>query len=504
MDNSLSGIKKRAAKGFAWSFASRLVCEILQFGSGVVLARLLVPAEFGLFGMVAAFTGMAMVFRDFGIGSALVRHHEMDEEIFSSAFWFSAFCGVLLACLLLLMAPAISNFYSEPMVFSLCQLGALNFVIASLGTCYRAILSRRMDYLTQGIIQAVGTISFSISAVLLALMSWGAYALAWGTIIQNSMEFVLLILFVRQRLVFRAHWSRLRPLVHFGGWVMGSQFAKHTQENVTYLLVGRLFGKGELGVFKKAVASSTMPVRHLVWSVTDVLFPSMAKMEPKSPAMKAFQIRIMQIVGLVTFPACIGLATVAGPFVVGIYGEKWIETVRYLKFFCLISMLFCIQHQMQASLLGVGYAYQLTKALVAGSVGQWVGVVLGYHWGGVDGLLIGISVARVGELIWVIALCVRGTGLRLGSLLRALAPPLSLSLTMGASVLAIRHWFLGTVSPLSELAIASGFGACLYVLLVLIFRLVAVRDMASVIRQRVGEDRLLRWPLLGAFFHYLG
>lgn len=502
--HDVSGIKQRAARGFFWSLSSRLACESLQFASGVVLARILAPEEFGLYGMVAVFTGMATVFRSFGIGPALVRHPEMDDVVFSSAVWFNVTCGVLLSLLLFLLAPWVADFYSEPLARPLCQLGALNFIISSLGMCHRAILARRMDYLTNGLIEGVGQLVFAGAAIPLALRSWGVFSLVWGLIAQNIVIFLLLVWFTRQPMAFRFSWPRLRPLVHFGGWVMGAQLAKYAQENVSYLLVGRFQGKGPLGIFKKANASSTMPVRHLVWSVSDVLFPSMVQMKPGSPEMQEFQIRVMRVVGLVAFPACVGLAAVAEPFIVGIYGEKWRQTVVYLQVFSAVALLFCVQHQMQSALMAVGHAYKLAKSLWGGAILQWIGLLVGYRLAGTGGLLAGVLLARLGESLWVAVLCLRGTGLRVRVLLWALAPPLALSLSMGAAVLALRQWCFAHMPLLLQLALASLSGACIYVLCVITFRPMALRDVSSVVRSKVGEERLARHPRLAALLRYLG
>jgi len=502
--HDVSGIKRRAARGFFWSLSSRLACESLQFASGVALARILVPEEFGLYGMVAAFTGMAAVFRSFGIGTALIRHPEVDDLVFSSALWFNVTCGVVLSLVLFLMAPWVADFYSEPLARPLCQLGALNFAISSFGMCHRAILARRMDYLTSGLIEATGQIVFAGAAILLALRSWGVFSLVWGLIVQNSVIVLLLICFTRQPMRFRFSWSRLRPLVHFGGWVMGAQLAKYAQENGSYLLVGRFLGKGPLGIFKKAIASSTMPVRHLVWSVTDVLFPSMAKIEPGSPEMQEFQVRVMRVVGLLTFPACVGLAVVAEPFVVGIYGEKWRQTVVYLQVFSGVALLFCVQHQMQSALMAVGHASKLAKSMWGGTIMQWTGLVVGYRLAGTGGLLAGIFLARMAESSWVAVLCLRGTGLRVRVFAGALAPPLALSLLMGAGVLALRRWCLAGTPLLLELLLASLSGACVYALSVIVVRPMALRDMGSVVRNKLGEERLARHPRLAALLHYLG
>lgn len=496
-------LKKRAAKGFAWSFSTRLACEAFQFGAGIALARMLAPAEFGLVGMVAAFTGVAMVFRNFGIGPALVRHPEMDEELFSSAFWFNVLCSLSLASALFLAAPAIATFYGEPAVLPLCQLGALNFAIGALAMCYSAMLRRNLDYRTIGSVEMTGRLVFAAVAISLAWRSWGAFALVWGAIAENATIFLLTAYFARQPLRLCFSWHRVRPLVQFGGWVMGSQFAKHAQENVTYLLVGRFAGKGPLGLFKKAMATSTMPVRHLVWSVTDVLLPSMSRLQPGSPEIRELQIRSLRVVALLTFPACVGLAVVAEPFIVGVYGEKWQETVMFLQVFCAVTLLFCIQHQLQSALIAVGRADRLTKALGFGAVAQWLGLALGYLWAGVHGMLCGILVARTIELFLVARCNLQETATPVAVFAHILMPPAVFSLAMGLGVWAARVFILTSVPLLAELAVASLVGIFLYALSLLIFRPAAVRDTATVLQNNLTNIPLGKQALVARMLAYL-
>jgi len=498
----LTELKERAARGFAWSFAWRLLCEMLQFGTGVVLARLLMPGDFGLLAMVAAFAGVGMAFRSLGIATALLRPSELDDELFSSAFWLNLLCGTSLAICLFFSASPISRFYGEPMVRPLCRLAALNFAISSVGICHAAVHTRRLDYRTLGSIQAAGRVLFACVSIPLALRSWGAFSLVWGAIAENLLVLLLTAYLARQPVSFRLSWRRVLPLVQFGGWVVGGQLVKRVQDNVTLAIVGRFAGKSPLAMFKKAFTTSTMPVRHLVWSVTDVLLPSMAKLAPGSAGIQEMQIRSLRIVALLTFPACVGMAVVANPFIVGIYGEKWAEAVAFLRIFCGVTMLFCIQHQLQSALIAVGRANRLFWVLGFAAACQWLGVALGYRLAGVQGLLAGVVVAKCAEFFLVSRLCLRETRTTVAAFLGALAPPFALAVVMGAGVFASRRAWLGDMALLLDLAVSSSAGICLYVLLLLTFRPAAVRDAASVFRRRIEGHWLAQNAVLRRTLDY--
>ena len=185
--------------------------------------------------------------------------------------------------------------------------------------------------------------------------------------------------------------------------------------------------------------------------------------------------------------------------IVGIYGEKWRETVVFLQISCAVTVLYCIQHQLQSALIAVGRANRLAKALSFGAVAQWLGIVAGYRAAGVQGLLYGILLTRSLEFLLVTWQCLQETKSTVREFTQAVLPPAVLSMAMGLAVWAIRRTCLGRMPLLLDLTVASGAGALVYTLSVLCFRPEAVRDMAGFVHSRLGD----RWPFLASVVRFL-
>src|SRR3569833_31930 len=170
---------RRVVGHTAWAGGSRVVIQILQFGSQLVLARLLAPSEFGLVASVSAILNYAAVFTDLGITAALVQAKNLTSRLLSSAFWLNAFTGLVLTAAVFAAAPTIAQFYGRPELVGLTRVLSLAFGL-SLAVVPLGVLERELRFKSSAVVE-VSACSLAITATLLAaLAGWGAYALTLG------------------------------------------------------------------------------------------------------------------------------------------------------------------------------------------------------------------------------------------------------------------------------------------------------------------------------------
>jgi PST family polysaccharide transporter len=495
---------KKVTTGLFWCFSWRVVGEGIQFFGGVYLARLLLPADFGLVAMVTAVTGCLMPLRNYSVQAALFVEGSFDDEIFGTAFWFCLINCAIIGLALFLSAPLFARFYAEPAVAGICRLAALTFVLSSVALCHRSLLTRRLDFRRHGLIEALGRTSSIGCSIILALRGYGAWALAWGLLVEAVVGTATTFVLAPRRVFWHFCVPRLKGLLRFGLPMTGGAAATQWTPNVSAAMIGGIAGPSSLGYFRKAVGSSTLAIRHLVWSVTDVLFPCMAGKDPDSPDVRQGTLKIARTMTLLTWPACVGLIVVADLFIVGVYGPKWAEAVGMLQVLSVVAMLYAVQHQLITMLWALGRTPQAMGINVVTAVVTWLGVWLGLRMGGAFGATVGFTGVACFQFVVLSGYLLHISAGSPWAYFAAFLPSASMSALMGAGVVAFRHWVLPAGLPLLvQLFVCSAVGAVLYVSLVLLWRPAAVADFVQGIRSHIGAERVASYRWLGRMLDFL-
>ena len=192
---SLAG---QARRGLAWSGGSRLFGQVLQFGSSVVLARLLTPRDFGLVATVYVFAGLASLLTEMGIGSAIVRKPQLRREDLATAFWINALVGMGFTIGVGLLGPVLAAVYDAPELVPLMWLAAINFSI-SVYVVPLALLERSMDFRRIAVTDVVAFLLGAVCAMAAAFGGLGYYSLIVSPLVQSVVRTVLLLSITRFR-----------------------------------------------------------------------------------------------------------------------------------------------------------------------------------------------------------------------------------------------------------------------------------------------------------------
>src|SRR5215467_11257524 len=178
----MKDLKEKTIRGGLARLCAQAANFFLRLGSLIVLARLLGPKDFGLVGMVTAFTGVLTLFRDFGLSSAAIQRTTVTEQQISTLFWINILVGLGLGILELAGAPAIAAFYHEPRLFGVTAALAIGFLFNAVGIQHSVLLQRQMRFTALAIINTVGLIMGTIVAIAGAKAGYGYWALVAMTL----------------------------------------------------------------------------------------------------------------------------------------------------------------------------------------------------------------------------------------------------------------------------------------------------------------------------------
>ena len=477
-------LRQRTLAGIGWSGATQMVGQLFQFGFSVALARLLTPADFGLVGMIAVFTGFATSLADFGLGAAIIQKPSPSHSHLNSVFWLNIAAGTLLTVLFTGVAPLISGFYHEPRLTLLTAALASTFLLGSAGVVQNALLSKSINFRARFWIESTATFVSGIAAVGLALAGAGVWGLVGQLIVLSATRTGMLWL--------RSPW---RPSWSFSGdttWELLG-FARHMatfnsiiywENNIEKVAIGRLIGSVPLGVYNLAEGLMRTPSTALTTSAGDVMFPSISLIQTNVDAVRRVYLRSNRLIAAVTFPAMIGLLVVAEPLILSLFGEKWRDAIPLLQLLCLAGLAQSVYNTSSWIYLSYGRPDLLLRSGIYAFAARLAGMLIGLHWGVlgiVSGYLVGVYAcvlyptwSAAGQLI----------GVRMIDLMKNVAAPLFCAAAMGVTVWAVIGGLRGANMQVTRLVIGVPVGVAFYMLLTRLCWIQGWQDIQDLVRSR--------------------
>ncbi|HEU5123466.1 MAG TPA: MOP flippase family protein [Verrucomicrobiae bacterium] len=335
-----SSLKTKTLGALSWSLVQELSQRGLQFVIGIVLARLLGPKEFGMLAMLTIFIAVSQALVDSGFGSALIQRKNPTQADESSVFYFNIFLGFLMAGLLCLAAPWISQFYNQPQLTSLVRVLSVVLIINSISVVQNALMVRRLDFKRQAMVSVA---SMSVSGVAALIMAWRGFGV-WSLVGQQVTASI-----VRTAMLWRINtwrpgwifsWKSLRELFGFGSGMMASALTNRIFDNLTSLVIGKAFSAAMLGYYSRAVTLQDTVSQSLANVANRVTFPVFSQLQNDPERMKRGLRKAMTTLAFVQFPMLIGLAAVAKPLILFLLTEKWAPSIPYLQLLCFAGLLY--------------------------------------------------------------------------------------------------------------------------------------------------------------------
>ncbi len=335
-----------------WSFGDTVSGQLIQFIIGLILARILSPAEFGLVGMIIVFLAIAQSIVDSGFAQALIRKGDAGSRDYSTVFWFNLAAGLLLFVLLYFISPVISRFYDEPQLLALTRALSIILIINSFSLVQRAILARRLDFRRQALITVISAVISGALAIWMALNGYGVWALVWKSLTGSFIQALLLWWLSSWHPVILFSWESFRELFSFGSRLLVSGLIDTVYRNIYPLIIGKFFTAQDLGYFSRADQFTRLSSHNISQVVQRVSYPALSQVQDDQVRLKSGYRKVIITTMFITFPALLVMAAVAKPLIVVLIGEKWLPAVPYLQLLCLAGMLYPL-HAINLNMLKV-------------------------------------------------------------------------------------------------------------------------------------------------------
>lgn len=409
-----------------WVLTGRVSGQFIGFAVGIVLARLLVPEDFGLIVTINVFTGVLGYIAAGGMSEALVQAKQVSNDDYRIVFTVQLLICLTIYICLYYFALLIAAWFKNPLYIDLLRVAALSFMIRPFIGPARAKLKREMRFKIITLSSLTGIIVGSSTSIMLAIMQMGPWALILGGLAGSILNTTILMLYARWIPGIRFQWSIVRRLGSFGAKMTLNEVVIHLRKQTSNLIISHQLGPAQLGLYNKASSLSEMPSMTIGGSAYATVFRALSKEQENLDRSKYIYFRTIQLVSVYTFPLYIGLIWLSEPFIVTVYGQKWIDSglplqiLAFVGFFRTISI---VSGAVIAAQNRLGYELLIQAE-------NWIllviGCVLGLNWG-IVGVAYGVLPSIIHLSLRLAQLANQQLKAGFPDLIRSLKPALLLS-----------------------------------------------------------------------------
>ena len=334
----MSLIKQQTFTGLLWSALERFSVQGIQFILSFVIARQLLPSDYGLIAMLAIFMALAQIFVDSGFSNALIQKQNRSQTDYSTVFYFNVGIGILMYILLLLIAPYIATFYQQPLLKAIIKWLGLNLIINSLSSVHRTILTIELDFKRQAFISLVAVLISGLTAVYMALHGYGVWTLVVQTLMMNGINTLLLWITTPWYPVRIFSRNSFKDLFSFGSKILLGGVLHTIYVNLYSLVIGKVFPVRELGLYNRASSLSQFPSTNITGILVRVSYPVLCRLQDDNNSLTEKFYQFIRLTSFFVFPLMIGLAVLSESFIRIVLTDKWIDAVPYIQILCFAYM----------------------------------------------------------------------------------------------------------------------------------------------------------------------
>ena len=301
-------LKKKTVGGFLWRLAERMGAQGVSFVVTIVLARLLLPEDYGTVALITVFITILNVFVDSGLGNALIQKKDADDLDFSSVFFFNIAVALVLYAGMFFAAPLIAKFYDKPELVALTRVISLTMLIASVKNVQQAYVSRNLLFKRFFFATLGGTLFSAGLGIYIAYKGGGAWALVAQSLSNAAIDTLILWITVKWRPKLMFSFGRLKGLWSYGWKLLVSSLIDNGYNQLRTLIIGKVYTNADLGFYNKARNFPQMIITNINSAIDSVLLPSMSKVQDSKETVKSMTRRSMKTSIFVMAPLLIGLA----------------------------------------------------------------------------------------------------------------------------------------------------------------------------------------------------
>lgn len=385
-------LRKKTLIGSFWMMIERFGYLTVQFVSNLVLARLLMPEDFGTIGIMMVFITLANVFIDSGFSASLIQKKDITENDKSTVFITNLVLATIVYVFLFFISPCIAEYFHNYNLRLLLRVLGVILLIDAFCAIQNTILTREMNFKVLTKIKLTSILLAAIIAITLACQGYGIWALIVQYILYSTIRTATTWIIARWHPNMNFSYESFKTLFGFGSKLLVSTFVAELYVNFQQILIGRFYRPADLGYYSQARQFQQIPTGTISQVINSVAFPAYAKLQNDRKSLKELFRQNVRIVAYFNTAIMVLLASIAQPLIILLYSSKWMESISYFQFLCIGFGVFLAIHQCSLSVLkAVGRSdYVLRLEIIKKIIGVFF-ILLGLYIWGIWGILYALA-----------------------------------------------------------------------------------------------------------------
>lgn len=473
--------KGKIITSLIWKLFERIGKKGITFVISIILARLLLPRDFGIVVLARVFIDIVITFIENGFSVALIQKKDADDLDFSSVFYFGLGIAAISYAVLWFAAPGIASFYKIPEIQGVLRVLSVIIFIGTVNSIQDAILSKNMQFKKSFKIVMSSVLISAVIGIWMAYHGFGVWALVWQKIISYAVSCIIMFFLVKWYPKLMFSFERIKELFSFGVKTFFASVLNFAYNDLCSLVIGKSFSSADLGIYNKGITFPQFIVSNLDGPIQAVMFPAFAIYQEDKARLKDMVRRSIVTSCFFIIPAMVGLAVVAEPLVRLLLTEKWIACVFFLQCACVKFALWPIQTANMQVLKGMGHGTTLLRIEMIKKIVCVAGFcIAAFAFRSLKAVVIFDAVTTLISVLISTLPNSQFIKYTFRDQILDIMPSVLLSLAMGAVIILLGKVGLG---PVFTMLLQAAVGMVLYFSLAWLFKLESFRYLIKILRR---------------------
>ncbi len=332
-------VVNKAKIGIRWIGIGQIGIRIISMASTIVLARLLMPEDFGTIALARLVMGFILLFSSWGIDAAIIVEEKRSKQIANTAFWINFFIMLLLAIIILISSPFVKKFYDTPILQPILIWMGIGLIFQSFELVPRTLLNKELNY--KYLTKINVSVEFIINSlvILLAFLGFGVWSLVIPQIIASPLRAIPFWIKTKWHPTFYIERRDIKDLMSFGKNILASELTRYVNQNTDYFLIGKILTTAKLGYYTFAYNLANWPVVNIVKIINTVALPALSKVQSDMDELKRLFLKMTRMTSIVALPIFGIMFGITHELVTLVFGEKWIPAVKPLQIIIIFGII---------------------------------------------------------------------------------------------------------------------------------------------------------------------
>lgn len=375
-----------------WTALQKYTTMGIQFISGIILARLLTPYDYGCIGMISIFMVLAEAFTDSGFGSALIQKKQPTQEDYSTIFWWNMGMAIMMYVILFVSAPAISKFYDIPLLRDVLRVEGLILFIYAFNIVQRNQLMKNLNFKVLSIVTIITALISLGVTIFMAYNGFGVWALVAQGLISSAIPAIVFWFLIKWRPILAFSKKSFKDLFSFGGYMFLTHLVNSFGQQIQGLLIGKTYNPTTMGYYSKAHGTEKLASNSISSVMTQVTYPLYAEAQDNPQMLISMVKRLTMTLSYITMPLMFILILLGKPIFILLYSDRWLASVPYFQVLCIAGLANCLMAVNTQTIAAIGKSRIMFRWTLVKRIVGIAAIFFGLIFWGMKGLLAGVII----------------------------------------------------------------------------------------------------------------